>query len=193
MRLPHEIRGASAACLILFSAIAAHAGSGPESPPCRLSDGGRLNVAGGVGTHLQSTFSGEVGRDQDTTDPTRKVWEHFYRDSRTILVSFRSNDAHVVRCRPDPSAPCRPAVEVTRVEFEGTGTYILNADGIEIDGNFQATVVDVGSCDGAGRDAHSITIRRGLAIGQGENVHEMSGNLDCGNLKVVAPWRAVSR
>jgi len=67
---------------------------------------------------------------------------------------------------------------------------ILGGDGLELDANFQASILNVGSCGGNDRDIYSITIRRGPLVGQGEVVHELSGTIDCGNLKVDAPWRA---
>jgi hypothetical protein len=190
--------------LALLSLIVAKATAGPtdpgeagdpqtESSLCRVHGGGCLNVAGGVGTHIQATFGGDVARLHGDIDPTQSSWEHVYRDNRTILIRFSSLEAHVVRCRPEPHGSCPPPDGATRADFEGTGKVVLGDGGSELDANFQASVIDVGACEGSPRDAYSITIRRGLVVGQGDVVHELSGNLECGNLKVGAPWRASER
>jgi hypothetical protein len=158
-----------------------------------VTGGGCLKVAGGTGSHLQATFGGAATSQQGSADPAPGAWDHVYFNGRTILVSFHSLDAHVVQCRPEPHGSCPPPEGATRAEFEGPGTVVLGDDGVELDANFQASVLDVGSCGGDVRDTYSITIRRGLEIGQGEVVHELSGTIDCGNLKVVGPWRAQGR
>jgi hypothetical protein len=145
------------------------------SPPCHVSGGGCINVAGGIGSHLQATFGGDVDSPHGVVDSAPGGWQHVYRDSRSILVSFSSLDAHVARCRPDPNSSCPPRDGATRAEFEGTGKAVLGDSGSELDANFEASVVDVGTCEGSPRDAYSITIRRGLIIGKGDVVHELSG------------------
>jgi hypothetical protein len=161
--------------------------------PCSLTGGGCLNVAGEVGHHIQATFGGTVTAQRGSVGPAQSIWEHVYRDGHTILVSFHSLDAHVARCHPEPQGSCPPPDGATRFEFEGTGKVVLGADGAQLDANFQASVLDAGSCGGSERDFYSITIRRGLEIGQGEVVHQLSGTIDCGNPKVEAPWRGKDR
>jgi hypothetical protein len=161
--------------------------------PCRVDGGGCLNVSGGVGHHVHATCGGVVADQRGSVDLTQSTWEHVYRDGHTILVSFHSLDAHVVQCLPEPRGSCPPPDGARRADIEGTGKVVLGNDGIEVDANIQASIVDVGTCGGSEHDFYSITIRRGLAIGQGEVVHELSGTLDCGNLKVDAPWRGSDR
>ena len=154
---------------------------GAAAPPCQVSGGGCINVPGQPPRHVQATFGGTVSQEGGT-------WEHVYRDGRTILFSFRSVDARVSVCRPDPNGACRPPGMASRAEMTGTGTFTTATDSMLTDGNFLVELFDKGSCEGEARDSYSITVRRGLVVGQGEVVHTMAGDLACGNLRIDAPW-----
>jgi len=155
-------RRALAGCSLLL-VIAVHALASPmsaseggdlqtTSAPCGVSGGGCLRPSGGDGSHFQATFGGVVTGQRALVDPAQCTWEHIYRDSHTILVSFHSLDAHVVHCEPEPRGSCPPPDGATRADFEGTGKVILDGNGFELDANFQASILDVGSCGGTERD-----------------------------------------
>ena len=182
------IRPTAVLCLpLVLILVGASPSTGDPGSPCHLSGGGCLKPSGPPGSHLQATFGGSLGRPVADPGPLAPGWEHFYRDGRTLLVRFQSLDAHATQCRPEPKASCPPPVGASRVEFEGTGTVTLG-DGVEAAANFHAWALDVGSCGAEVRDSYSIVIRRGLVIGQGDILHQIAGDLDCGNFNVEAPW-----
>jgi hypothetical protein len=152
------------------------AGATPGSPPCEVSGGGCVNKPVPP-THLQATFGGST---------STHSWEHIYRDGRTILFRFVSQDARLALCRPDPGS-CRPPGVASRAELVGTGTFTTSTDSVATVANFDVGIFDRGSCDGDARDTYSITVRRGHVLGQGEVVYTLSGDLGCGNLRIDSP------
>jgi hypothetical protein len=181
------------ACALLLAPIA---GRADESAPCRITGGGCLKLPGATG-HMEASFGGNVGSLhgpwQDPPVARANTWEHVYRDGRTILSNFQSTDAHVVSCRPERSGPCPPPGGATQVEFEGTGKFNIGAGPLDEDGNFEATVVDVGTCEPGVGDFYSIKVRRGIVQGLGEVVYEASGRISCGNIRAFAPWANAAR
>jgi hypothetical protein len=177
------------ACALLLAPIAARA---DESAPCRLTGGGCLGIPE-ANHHKQATFGGNVGSLhgpwQGPHGIPANTWEHVFRDGKTILFNFHSTDAHVVRCRPERSGPCPPPDGATAIEFEGTGMFSTGPGPMEEVGNFEASIVDVGTCTPGTGDSYSIRVRRGSVVGVGEVVHEISGQIDCGNLQAHAPWQ----
>ena len=85
------------------------------SPECDVRGGGCLKGLS-LG-NLQATFGGTVSAG------VAPQWEHVYRDGRTILFWFKSDDVHLVSCRPDPNGPCKPPGVASRAELGGIGTF----------------------------------------------------------------------
>ena len=146
-----------------------------KAAPCNMSGGGCLTAYEGA-VRLQSVFGGTVPG----------TWDHRYFRDRTPLAAMLSTDAHIVGCRPDPSAGCAAPRRSSRIEFDGACQVTLT-DQPPFPGNISASVIDVGICDGV-HDRYSITVRRVSIPGLGEVVYEASGELGCGNLRVDAPW-----
>jgi hypothetical protein len=162
----------------LEAATLAHA---PEAIRCSLTGGGCLNEEGGI--HRQSTFAGNVGFPGDS-EVTERGWTHIDRDGATVRIEFQSQDARLVRCRPEPARRCAPHVMDVRVYIQGTGTARLENRSSIVDANFQAEIVDRDGACGSERDFYAITVRAGHWIGRGDVLFETSGELDCGNLQV---------
>jgi hypothetical protein len=182
---PHLFRyrlAVAATCAALLFPTAHSASSNAIAPPCQVGGGGCLNLPGQPTRHVQATFGGTV------TEIAGGTWEHVQRDGRSILFRFDSRDARVSVCRPDPNGACRAPGMASRADLIGTGTFTTATDSVPAEGNFHVDLIDRGSCEGETRDSYSITVRRGLVIGQGEIVHSMAGDLGCGNLKIDAPW-----
>lgn len=114
--------------------------------PCQVSGGGCLNVPGQPPRHVQATFGGTASQESGGT------WQHVYRDGRTILFQFRSQDAVVSLCRPDPNGACRPPGMASRAAMTGTGTFTTATDSVLAEGNFLVQFFDKGSCEGEERD-----------------------------------------
>jgi hypothetical protein len=162
---------------------------------CRITGGGCLNEPGNNQGHKDHTFGGNVSPAPGS--PTGNEWEHVVRNGRIILFNFHSHDAHITDCSLVTPGPCSPPAVNTRADFEGTCKYSLGSGTREIDGNFDAYVIDhrEGSCNPDARDEYSITVRTGLVQGEGKEVFHISGRIDCGNLQIheVTPVLAARR
>jgi hypothetical protein len=176
------IVGVFGAVLMFGTAPFAFAAGGP---PSSLSGGGCLNLPGPPERHIQATFGGNAMLDQPGAS-SGSSWEHVLRDGRIIVFRFASRDARLVRVRREASPTCTPPSAMTRGILEWTGRFSTSSGEVDEEGNFEVTILDVGSCDS--RDHYAIRVRRGLVIGQGEIVYEISGELDCGQLRIDAPW-----
>jgi hypothetical protein len=134
----------------------------------------------------QNTFGGNSSPLHDGGGPSGNSWEHVYRDGREILFNWHSWDAHVIGCSVVAPGPCSPKAINTRADFVGTGKYSVGSGGREEDGNQVAYVIDhkEGNCNKDTRDEYSITVRKGLTIGEGDIVFEAHGFIDCGNLQI---------
>jgi len=123
----------------------------------------------GGGTRLEA-FEGSVEGKNGT-------WDHsFTVEGRTQLM------AHATKARVSKCTTSKDACPVTTIEFNGICDLKLGGDP-SIKGNFIATVVDHAACDSL-PDTYSIVIRSGPWIGKGEIVHEASGPMECGGLRV---------
>jgi hypothetical protein len=160
---------------------------GRASDRCSLTGGGCLNEEGGTNGRRQSTFGGSLGTRRDADPFEEHTWQHVDRDGRIVLIDFKSQDAHVIRCRPEPRRRCPPRVMDIQIEFEGTGTAKILGSSLPVDANFHAEAVDRDPACGPERDLYSITIRAGHSIGRGEVLFEKSGEIDCGNLQIREP------
>ena len=90
--------------------------------------------------------------------------------------------AHATKARVSKCTTSKGACPVTTVEFNGICD--LQLSGVPATkGNFIATVVDHAECDSL-PDTYSIVIRSGPWIGKGDIVHEASGPMECGGLRV---------
>lgn len=125
----------------------------------------------------QVVFGGNVG-------PSGSEWAHLERDGRTILLTWRSKDAHTTSCSTVPPGPCAKASNA-RADFVGTGRYVIGR-GTEQYGNMVACVIDRrdASCISGRRDGYSIVVRTGQVIGQGQVVFSCAGDLNSGDMLV---------
>jgi len=133
----------------------------------------RCGVFGTACLHLTDrleTFTGSVEGKNGT-------WDHsFSVEGRTQLM------AHATKARVSKCTTTKDACPVTTVEFNGICE--LQLGGVpSTKGNFIATVVDHAACDSL-PDTYSIVIRSGPWIGKGDIVHEASGPMECGGLRV---------
>ena len=158
------------ACFSLLVGNAAFA-----APKCGVFGTACLHLEdSGGGTRLE-TFEGSVEGKNGT-------WDHsFSIDGRTQLM------AHATKARVSRCTTTKAACPVTTVEFNGICELKLGGDPAG-KGNFVATVVDHAECDSL-PDTYSITIRSGPWIGKGEVVHEASGPMECGGLRVSPPQK----
>ena len=133
----------------------------------------RCGVFGTACLHLESrleTFEGSIEGKNGT-------WDHgFSVEGKTQLM------AHATKARVSKCTTSKGACPVTTVEFNGICE--LQLSGVPATkGNFIATVVDHAECDSL-PDTYSIVIRSGPWIGKGDIVHEASGPMECGGLRV---------
>ena len=139
------------------------------APKCGVFGTACLHVVDAGGTRLEA-FGG-------TVEGKNGTWDHsFTVEGRTQLM------AHATKARVSKCTTTKDACPVTTVEFNGIVELKLGSDPAT-KGNFIATVVDHADCDSL-PDTYSIVIRSGPWIGKGEVVHEASGKMECGGLRV---------
>ena len=143
------------------------------APKCGVFGTACLHLKDAEGVARLETFEGSVEGKNGT-------WDHsFSVDGKTQLM------AHATKARVSKCTTSKDACPVTTIEFNGICELKLGGDP-STKGNFIATVVDHAECDSL-PDTYSIVIRSGPWIGKGDVVHEASGRMECGGLRLSTP------
>lgn len=157
---------AGASLLVATAAFAA--------PKCGVFGTACLHLKDSDGRVRLEGFEGSVEGKNGT-------WDHSFTVEGQTMLMAHCTKARVSKCTMPKKGECGP----TTVTFNGTCDLKLGGDPT-IKGNFIATVVDHPACDSL-PDTYSIVIRNNPYIGKGEIVHEASGVMECGGLRVSPP------